>query len=74
MDVSFVNTGTVEVRTGQVAFGRTYTQPAGSLLLTGGSLSALGTLDIQGGGLSGTGTVTANVRNAGAVGMGAVGP
>jgi hypothetical protein len=71
MDVSFVNTGTVEVRTGQVAFGRTYTQSAGSLLLTGGTISALGTLDIQGGGLSGTGAVTANVRNAGAVGMGA---
>jgi hypothetical protein len=71
MDVSFVNTGTVEVRTGQVAFGRTYTQTAGSLLLTGGNISALGTLDIQAGALSGAGTVTANVQNAAALGLGA---
>jgi hypothetical protein len=71
MDVSFVNTGTVEVRSGQVAFGRTYTQTAGSLLLTGGNISALGTLDIQAGALSGTGTVTANVQNAAALGLGA---
>jgi fibronectin-binding autotransporter adhesin len=71
MDVSFVNTGTVEVRTGQVAFGRTYTQTAGSLLLTGGSISALGTLDLQAGALSGTGTVTANVQTAAALSLGA---
>ena len=69
-DVSFVNSGTVEVATGQIAFGRIYTQTAGSLLLSGGSISALGTLDIQGGALSGTGTVTANVQNAGTAGLG----
>ena len=70
MDVSFVNTGTVEVRTGQVAFGRTYTQTAGSLLLTGGGISALGPLDLQAGALSGTGTVTANVQTAAALTLG----
>lgn len=71
MDVSFVNTGTVEVQAGQVAFGRTYTQTAGSLLLTGGGISALGPLDLQAGALSGTGTVTANVQTAAALTLGA---
>ena len=70
-DVSFINAGTVEVQSGQIAFGNIYTQTAGSLQLTGGNISALGTLDIQGGALSGTGTVTANVQNAAMLEMGA---
>jgi hypothetical protein len=69
--VPFINAGTVEVQSGQIAFGNICTQTAGSLQLTGGSISALGTLDIQGGALSGTGTVTANVQNAAVVDMGA---
>ena len=69
-DVAFTNAGTVEVQSGQIAFGRIYTQTAGSLQLTGGNVSAAGTLDIQGGAVSGTGTVTANVQNAGALEMG----
>lgn len=69
-DVAFTNAGTVEVTNGLIAFGRIYTQAAGSLRLTGGNISALGMLDIQGGALSGTGTVTANVQNAGVLDMG----
>jgi len=70
LDVGFVNTGTVEVRTGQIAFGRVFTQSAGSLLLAGGTVSTATTLDIQAGALSGTGTVTGNVQNAGTLDLG----
>ena len=41
LDVSFVNTGTVEVRTGRLAFGRVFTQGAGTLRLAGGDVSVV---------------------------------
>ena len=62
--VTFTNTGAVEIETGTVRF-QTFTQTAGTTSLEGGNLA--GTLNFSGGVLIGTGTINANVSNNGAV-------
>jgi hypothetical protein len=72
-DVSFNNSGTVDVGSGNLTFAAAalygpFTQTAGWLRLAGGNVR--GALNIQGGALSGYGTITGGVRNGGAVSPG----
>ena len=71
--IPFNNTGTVEMQTGTLDFGGTYTQTAGATLLNGGTLSKTsgGSINIQGGRLMGTGNITGSVSNSGIVSPGA---
>jgi hypothetical protein len=62
---ALLNTGTIEVRSGTLAFGNTFVQTAGSTLLNGGNLAASGLLQMQKGTLGGNGTVMAKVVNSG---------
>jgi hypothetical protein len=65
-----INSGTVEVQTGVLAFSNgNYVQTAGQTILNGGGLAMTGTsaqpVQINGGVLIGAGTVTGSVSNAG---------
>ncbi len=69
IDVDVNNTGTVEVRVGELEFGRFYIQTAGQTFLNGGHLrksdfhpSIKKPAQIQGGSLRGAGTVTGDVE------------
>jgi hypothetical protein len=65
--IALENTGTVEVRTGTLAFAAAFTQTAGATLLSGGNLSSTQTVAIQGGTVAGNGTITGDVNNSGGV-------
>jgi hypothetical protein len=68
--VPVVNTGTVEVQTGTLAFtGATYTQTTGTTLVIG-TLASDQTIAINGGTLSGTGTIDGSLTNAGTISPG----
>jgi hypothetical protein len=72
-DIAFSNTGTVDVRSGNLSFAggfRPFTQTAGLLRLAGGNVQAPYGLNIQGGTLSGYGTITGGVSNGGTVAPG----
>ena len=60
------NAGTVTVGSGTSLSVGSYTQTAGSTVLSGGTISG-GTLSINGGSLTGTGTINATVTNGGQV-------
>jgi hypothetical protein len=66
--VALTNSGTVDLRSGTLAFGSpNYTQTKGTTKLDGGSLAAtFGTpiVDLQGGSLTGQGVITASLNNA----------
>ena len=69
---TFLNTGTVAVNAGALAFG-TFTQSAGTLRFTGGTSASVGSgqsFQFTGGALAGTGTITGNAVNAGALTIG----
>jgi hypothetical protein len=69
--ITFSNTGTVEVRSGTLAFSfPSFTQTAGLLRLAGGNVQAPWGVNIQGGKLAGYGTITGGVFNGGAVAPG----
>ncbi|MDQ1557736.1 MAG: hypothetical protein QOD32_796, partial [Pyrinomonadaceae bacterium] len=70
INVPFSNSGTIESKSGTLAFGQTFTQTAGATRLDGGNLQAATLLDIQGGTLTGAGTITGNVQNAGTLAPG----
>jgi hypothetical protein len=69
-NLNVANTGTVEAKSGTLAFNTNYNQTAGVTKLSGGNLSTTTLINIQGGALSGTGTITGNVQNAGTVAPG----
>jgi len=73
--VPFLNSGTVEVRSGTLSFAGSFppfTQTAGITSLNGGSLAVASgnTLNFQGGSLIGSGQITGNVSNSGVVSPG----
>ncbi|MDQ1591371.1 MAG: hypothetical protein QOG71_1998, partial [Pyrinomonadaceae bacterium] len=70
VNVPFSNSGTIESKSGTLAFGQTFTQTAGVTRLDGGNLQAATLLDIQNGTLTGAGTITGNVQNAGTLAPG----
>jgi hypothetical protein len=75
--VTFVNTGTVELKSGTFQFGNPgYTQNSGTTRLDGGSLTSMTSaiLDLEGGSLVGTGTITASVNNAALIDPGSKAP
>ncbi|MBL9116015.1 MAG: hypothetical protein JNJ83_13495, partial [Verrucomicrobiaceae bacterium] len=61
----FNNTGTVEVRTGTLAFNGSFSQTQGKLVLNGGQLSRNGTFSVTGGKIQGQGTLTGGVSASG---------
>jgi hypothetical protein len=62
---AFKNGGTVDVKTGILAFDGAFTQTAGATILDGGAIQNASSLMIQGGSLSGSGTLTGDVDNSG---------
>ncbi|MGA2867268.1 MAG: hypothetical protein ABSF95_22555, partial [Verrucomicrobiota bacterium] len=67
---TFINTGTVEARSGTLNFNQSYAQSAGLTLLDGGSLASPQPIQILGGTLAGNGVVAASVINSGVVRIG----
>ncbi len=59
---NLTNSGTIDIQSGILNTTSTYTQTAGSTLLSGGGLTVT-TLSLNGGVLGGSGTVTGNVIN-----------
>src|SRR5262249_27774974 len=66
--VPFVNTGTVDAKSGSLYVSSPYLQSAGSTVLDGGNLA--GQLDIESGLLEGSGTIFGSVSNGGQVSPG----
>ena len=62
--VTFINNGTVKVSSGTLDFEGAYTNPAGTILLAGGTFRTLSPLWLSGGLLTGWGTLDADVTNA----------
>ncbi len=65
INVPFNNTGTVDVQTGALNVGSSFSQAAGATLLRGGNVILSGTLPITGGLLGGSGQVFGNVSVSG---------
>ena len=62
-NISFNNTGTVEVDAGTLSFASSFTQTAGSINLNGGSLMFSSSAQILGGEILGSGTINGSVVN-----------
>src|SRR5205085_771232 len=69
-NLPFTNTGTVEVQTGTIRFGNSYTQTAGLTFLNGGNFASNSTMSVQGGELRGAGTISGNLSNGGTLNPG----
>jgi hypothetical protein len=71
LDVVLINSGTIEVQAGRLAFNDVYRQTNGTTFLNGGELECRReVLDVQGGRITGTGGIIANVVSAGEVSPG----
>jgi sugar lactone lactonase YvrE len=57
----FINYGTLEARSGVLAFGSNFTQMAGHTLLNGGNIASQFPLQFNGGSLTGTGVISGSV-------------
>lgn len=64
-DTTIANTGTFDVRSGELRLNRQYTQTAGETILNGGFITNINPLEIEGGVLIGSGIVTGDVTNGG---------
>ncbi len=71
LDVVLINSGTIEVQAGRLAFNDVYRQTNGTTFLNGGELECRReVLDVLGGRITGTGGIFANVVSAGEVSPG----